>query len=42
MDKVLKEMKGDGSLGKLAEQDLGVDVFTAYADVLSDNELMND
>ncbi|WP_293836718.1 substrate-binding domain-containing protein [uncultured Parolsenella sp.] len=42
VDKVLKEMKGDGSLGKLAEQDLGVDVFTAYADVLSDNELMND
>lgn len=42
VDKVLKEMKGDGSLGKLAEQDLGVNVFTAYADVLSDNELMND
>ena len=35
-------MKADGSLGKIAEQDLGVDVFTEYADVLSDNELMND
>ncbi len=42
VDKVLKEMKADGSLGKLAEQDLGIDVFAAYADVLSDNELMND
>lgn len=42
VDKVLKEMKADGSLGKIAEQDLGVDVFTEYADVLSDNELMND
>lgn len=42
VDQVLKDMKADGSLGKLAEQDLGCDVFTKYADVLSDNELMND
>lgn len=42
VDKVLKEMKSDGSLSKLAEQDLGCDVFTEYADVLTDNELMND
>lgn len=42
VDQVLKDMKADGSLGKLAEQDLGADVFTKYADVLSDNELMND
>lgn len=42
VDKVLKEMKSDGSLSKIAEEDLGVDVFTEYADVLTDNEIMND
>ncbi|MGI6230408.1 MAG: transporter substrate-binding domain-containing protein [Tractidigestivibacter sp.] len=38
----LVDMKSDGSLGKIAEQDLGTDVFTTYADSLSDNELMNE
>lgn len=42
VDKVLKEMKSDGSLSKIAEDALGVDVFTEYADVLTDNEIMND
>lgn len=40
VDAVLKEMKSDGSLAKIAEQDLGTDVFSAYADALSDNELV--
>lgn len=40
VDGVLKEMKSDGSLAKIAEQDLGTDVFSAYADALSDNELV--
>lgn len=40
VDGVLKEMKSDGSLAKIAEQDLGTDVFSAYGDVLSDNELV--
>ena len=40
VDKALKDMKSDGSLGQLAEKDLGVDVFTTYADALSDNELV--
>lgn len=39
IDKVLKDMKADGSLGKISEQDLGTDVFTTYADALSDNQL---
>ena len=40
VDGVLKEMKSDGSLAKIAEQDLGTDVFSAYGDALSDNELV--
>lgn len=40
VDAVLKEMKSDGSLAKIAEQDLGTDVFSAYGDALSDNELV--
>lgn len=40
VDGVLKEMKSDGSLTKIAEQDLGTDVFSAYGDALSDNELV--
>lgn len=39
VDQVLKEMKEDGSLAEISEQDLGVDVFTAYADALSDNQM---
>lgn len=40
VDGVLKEMKSDGSLAKIAEQDLSTDVFSAYGDALSDNELV--
>lgn len=39
---VLKEMKSDGSLGKIAEQDLGTDVFTTYADALTDNQITSE
>lgn len=40
VDKALKDMKSDGSLGEIAEKDLGTNVFTTYADALSDNELV--
>lgn len=33
-------LKADGTLSSLAEEYLGCDVFTEYADVLSDNELL--
>lgn len=39
IDVVLAEMKEDGSLAEIAVEDLGVDVFAEYGDVLSDNEL---
>lgn len=41
VNSALKDMKSDGSLGKIAEADLGTDVFTTYAGSLTDNELMN-
>lgn len=36
----LREAKEDGSLGELSEKWFGADVFTEYADALSDNMLM--
>lgn len=39
-DKALKALKADGTMSDIATQYLGCDVFTEYADVLSDNELI--
>lgn len=41
IDGVLKDMKSDGSLSQIATKDLGCDVFTTYANDLSDEQLMN-
>lgn len=40
VDEVLAEMKDDGSLAEISVADLGVDVFTEYADALTDNEIV--
>lgn len=40
VNEALVALKADGTLSALAEEYLGVDVFTEYADVLSDNELL--
>jgi L-cystine transport system substrate-binding protein len=39
IDGVLEDMKSDGSLAQISQDDLGTDVFTTYKDTLSDNEL---